>query len=371
MSGQKRELILLSEQNAVILKNILCKDGIDAFIEPIEGQEHLCRNYYSLKVNEDDYIEAVNDINNVISFDSSETKGNKCKNVLVPVDFSNYSLIACDAAFRYAYRHNLNVCILHSYISESYSETLPPGIKIFSERIRKERSTEKKDIAYKQMAVLENEIREQIANGAFPDVKFEVVVEEGIPEDVIAEYSNKNMPAIIVMGTRGTHQKDEDLIGSVTAEVIDSAEVPMMIIPNGINPTEVVPVKNIAIYCNLDQSDVETFKMFFSRFDTVDCNVSLVHIKGKREKFVIERIDAFCRYCNSEYPYCTFEERLFDENTFLDEFDKYLKEKKTKLLVLPNKKRNIFMRLFNPSIAHKLFFHTDIAMIVIPTHLND
>ena len=65
---------MLSEQNAVILKNILCKDGIDAFIEPIEGQEHLCRNYYSLKVNEDDYIEAVNAINNVISFDSSETK---------------------------------------------------------------------------------------------------------------------------------------------------------------------------------------------------------------------------------------------------------------------------------------------------------
>ena len=30
------------------------------------------------------------------------------------------------------------------------------------------------------MAVLENEIREQIANGVFPDVKFEVVVEEGI-----------------------------------------------------------------------------------------------------------------------------------------------------------------------------------------------
>ena len=29
------------------------------------------------------------------------------------------------------------------------------------------------------------------------------------------------------------------------------------------------------------------------------------------------------------------------------------------------------MRLFNPSIAHKVFFHTDIAMIVIPTHLNE
>lgn len=371
MSEQKRELILLSENNAVILKNILGKNGIDAFIEPIEVQGHLCRNYYSVIVRNDVYGKALDLLDSVISFNSSEIERDIERTVLVPVDFSNYSMIACDAAFRYAYRHNLNVCILHSYISESYSETLPPGIKIFSERIRKDKSTEKKDLAYQQMAIFERELRQQVANGTFPDVKFEIRVDEGIPEDVIAEYSKQKKPAIIVMGTRGKHQKDEDLIGSVTAEVIDSTEVPMMIIPNGINPNEVVPVKKIAVYCNLDKSDVETFKLFFSKFDTVDCNVSLVHIKGKREKFVIERINAFCRYCNTEYPYSKFEERLFDESTFLDEFDKYLKEKEIKLLVLPNKKRNIFMRLFNPSIAHKVFFHTDIAMIVIPTHLNE
>lgn len=370
MSERKRELILLSEKNAVILKNILGKHGIDAFIEPIEVQGHLCRNYFSIIIEEDSYGKALDLLDSAICFNCIESSGSKGGMVLVPVDFSNYSMIACDAAFRYAYRHNLNVCILHSYISESYSETLPPGIKIFSERIRKEKSSEKRDFALQQMKVFESEIKERITNGSFPSVKFEMRVDEGIPEDVIIEYSKEFHPAIIVMGTRGKHQKDEDLIGSVTAEVIDSAEVPMLIIPNGINPTEVVPVKNIAVYCNLDQSDVETFKLFFNKFDTVDCNVSLVHIKGKREKFIIERLDAFCRYCNNEYPYSKFQERLFEESTFLYEFDKYLKDMDIKLLVLPNKKRNIFMRLFNPSIAHKVFFHTDIAMIVVPTHLN-
>ena len=38
-------------------------------------------------------------------------------------------------------------------------------------------------------------------------------------------------PVIIIMGTRGKNQKDIDLIGSVTAEVIERSRVPVLAIP--------------------------------------------------------------------------------------------------------------------------------------------
>ena len=34
--------------------------------------------------------------------------------------------------------------------------------------------------------------------------------------------------------------------------------------------------------------------------------------------------------------------------------------------VVPNKKKNVFARFFNPTLAHKILFHADIPMMTIP-----
>ncbi len=36
------------------------------------------------------------------------------------------------------------------------------------------------------------------------------------------------------------------------------------------------------------------------------------------------------------------------------------------LIAMPNRKKSVFARLFNPSLAHRLLFHADIPMMVIP-----
>ena len=54
-----------------------------------------------------------------------------------------------------------------------------------------------------------------------PDISFSFITRSGIPEDEILDYSNETNPLLIVMGTRGKSKKEKDLIGSVTAEVIE------------------------------------------------------------------------------------------------------------------------------------------------------
>ncbi len=36
------------------------------------------------------------------------------------------------------------------------------------------------------------------------------------------------------------------------------------------------------------------------------------------------------------------------------------------LIVVPNRKKNMLLRFFNPGLAHRILFHTDIPMMVIP-----
>ena len=50
----------------------------------------------------------------------------------------------------------------------------------------------------------------------------------------------------------------------------------------------------------------------------------------------------------------------------LDDFSKIMDDIPFQLICVPNKKRTVFARLFNPSLAHKILFRADIPMMVIP-----
>lgn len=63
-------------------------------------------------------------------------------------------------------------------------------------------------------------LKKKIENGLLPDIPFEFVLKEGLPEEEIIAFSKTYNPTLIVMGTRGKSKKDIDLIGSITGEVI-------------------------------------------------------------------------------------------------------------------------------------------------------
>jgi nucleotide-binding universal stress UspA family protein len=52
--------------------------------------------------------------------------------------------------------------------------------------------------------------------------------------------------------------------------------------------------------------------------------------------------------------------------TLIDDFRQIMQESPVSLICVPNKKRTVFARVFNPSIAHKILFRADIPMMVIP-----
>ena len=66
------------------------------------------------------------------------------------------------------------------------------------------------------------------------------------------------------MGTRGKNQKDIDLIGSVTAEVIDRSRTAVLAIPENTPFKQFSEAKRIAFITNFDQRDLIAFEAFFN-----------------------------------------------------------------------------------------------------------
>ena len=147
------------------------------------------------------------------------------------------------------------------------------------------------------------------------------------------------------MGTRGKSQKDIDLIGSVTAEIIDRSRTAVLAIPENTPFKEFNEVKRIAFLTNFDQRDLIAFEAFFNTWKSFHFSVSLIHLAESKDTW-------------NEYD-------VVMNDNLLKGLDQYIKDNQIDIITLTSYKRNIFARLFNPSIARKMIFHSDTPLLVI------
>src|SRR6185369_16986926 len=138
------------------------------------------------------------------------------KTILIPTDFSS----CADNALSYAAEFNKwykgAILIFHSYLIPVPVTDLPlvPS------------DAELKNTAMNAVVKLKSEFM-----SAYPDMKFDVDVNEGYVTDEIVEEEKKAKCDLVIMGTRGANGISELLIGSNTTSVVGKSICPVMVVP--------------------------------------------------------------------------------------------------------------------------------------------
>lgn len=292
--------------------------------------------------------------------------------LLIPVDFSDHSRLAVEVGFDLAERLHLTPVLLHAYITPYFQgqmDTDPDtGLDSEIELDNVEMQMDLEQQAQIELNRLQGSIRRRILDGTLPKLNFSAELREGVPEEVILQYSRKTPPSFIVMATRGASRRNRELIGSVTAEVLDSCRVPMFIVPEHHTMPAISAINKVVFFCNLDQQDIlamDTFQRMFSYPE--DAEIFLVAV-NPRVTALKSKIEAMEAYFAENYPTSKFKALpigLGDD--FRKRFEGALTEEGIQLLVVPNRRRNIFQRIFNPSVAHRILFERDIPMLALPS----
>lgn len=359
--------------HAVALKNMLEREGVSAVLHNVNLSTPVVSSGVRVRIKEADLPQALRIIENSEIFaaekDCAKSSTNSEPVILVPVDFSDYSMKAAVMAFDIAYRHKAHIMLLHSFINpalskrvqltDSFSFELAESQEVGNALMRAARIT---------MDLFESQLRERIKNGEIPPVKFSNLITEGVPEDVINETAKSVSPILIVMGTRGAERKEEELIGSVTAEVLDSCKFPVFSIPENITLEHISDISHLLFFSNLEQEDLLALEAIYRLFKNAPIEITIVHIPGKKELSSSDRraIKSLVEYCRNHYPSFTFNSDELSLGNLGNDYRRIAREHQVNLVALPNKKRNVFFRFFNPSLAHKLLLHVDISMLVIP-----
>lgn len=364
-------LAILTYAKAQILKNVLENEGIETYIHNVNQIQPVVSSGVRLRIKESDLPRALK-ITESSAWLAEEVVGGKSpkveqesNKVLVPVDFSDYSMKACEFGFNFAQGMEAEVVLLHVYFTPIYSTSLPYG-DVFNYQITDDENV--KNILHKVHAdlnALSDKVKGKVASGEFPNVKYSCVLREGIPEEEILRYSKEYRPRIIIMGTRGKNQKDIDLIGSVTAEVIERSRVPVIAIPENTPFKQLAEAKRIAFITNFDQRDLIAFDSLISALKPYHFSVSLIHLSDVKDTWNEIKLGGIKEYFQKQYPDLEIQYDVVQNDDFLNSFESYIKSNKIDIIALTTYKRNIFSRLFNPGIARKMIFHSDTPLLVI------
>ena len=221
------------------------------------------------------------------------------------------------------------------------------------------------DEVKKDMENVGNQIKKKIDKGMIPNVDFTTVIREGIPEDEIGKLSDEIKPILIIMGTRGKDRKEQDLIGSVTAEIIERSSAPILAIPEKEKFDRFSNVRNIIYATNFGNNDLIAFDKMLKLLEPYKFKVFLVHIQPKSDVWNEVKLAGIKEYFKKHYPDLETEIALIEDSNILEGLDKFVMEHNIDLISLNSYKRNIFARLFNPSIARKMIFHAQTSMLIL------
>lgn len=358
-------------EKAIALRALLEREGIEVQFRNVNIEQPVVASGIRVRIRENDLPLALRIIENrdIFTDPVGPALGADSKlPVLVPVDFSNLSIQAATAAFGLADCHDTTIVFYHTYIDPYVAGT----IQLTDSRNYENSEAASREVflakANAQMRHFTQRIKELIKVGDLPPVKFDTCVAEGVPEDSINDYTKARNPFMIVMGTRGSRQKEADMIGSVTAEVLDKCRFPVLALPDGTSLSH-SRISKILFLSNLEQEDILAIDTLYRLFPKAAAMVTMATLPAKKRLIMRNSSDsakALKDYCNANFRNYSFTIAPIGLNGASEQFGKLEQENNFDLIVVPNKKKNAFSRLFNPSVANRILFSADKPMLVIP-----
>lgn len=357
-----------THERAQMLKSFLESEGIPAIIQGINIIQPVVPGNVRVRINESNLTRALEIIEQVdftsqVAEETNEIK----KEILVPVDFSDYSLTACEFGFRLANDLECDVKLFHAFFTPFYPTSVPFGDSFtVPPATDKDLYQDIKERMESEMKKLTSIVDEKIARGELPKVRYTTQLMEGLPEEEVIAYSKKIRPTAIVMGTRGKNAKELDLIGSVTAEVMEGSRTPIFAIPEDAESGDISKMKNIVFLTNFQEREFKALDIMLGFFKPYPVKVFLAHIAKKEDVWNEIKLSGIQKHLKELYPQLETEYKLLDQSEGLEEtLEKFVKENNVDLISLSSSRRNIFARMFNPGIARRMLFHSDTPLLVI------
>jgi len=271
------------------------------------------------------------------------------KRILIPCDFSDTSENALNYGVELANYFSADIILLHSNQIPVMNPEM--GLTAYSmEDINNDSLDALKNLAQKL----------KLTNAKVGNIEYHSEI--GSVEEAVKEAGRKYSADLIVMGISGHGSAlSKALIGSAAVSVSKDIEIPVLIVPPGINFGK---IGRIAYACNYDKniaSGLAKVKEFNAAFES---SLYILHVVEKGHELNTEEIevDNYIERRLDDSPHRTF---IISENKTSEALLAFTKNNAIDLIIIEPKKHSLFHKLFNKSVTEDIAFNSTVPVLAI------
>jgi len=257
--------------------------------------------------------------------------------ILVPIDFSENSLVALKFAKSMLNDQKGELILLHVIEPENHRE-------FTSENLGAEHLL-------------------QLWSGTVGE-PLKTYLREGPIAETILKTASEVAASMIVMGTKGAKSNYDRFIGSNASRVATNSEIPVLVIPQSITYRQISKIV-IGVDPNLEYEqsvawlsesllqDVHDVSLFSAGSPSIE--EDMVHYQKRLAGIIHEHA-----------PKCRVNGKVLATVDTVSSLDGFVRDLDADLLVLTTHHRGVFERIFDPGMTKKLTLKADIPILAIP-----
>ncbi|NWJ52695.1 MAG: universal stress protein [Bacteroidetes bacterium] len=351
--------------SAQILKTELLAAGIDCFPEHEKDIYSGLKPTVNLRIKENDTAKALKILSDFEkSFEHAKTKALKIqppiKRILVPVDFSEHSLITCRFAIKIAQKLNAEVKLIHAYATPAINTSPYVEPIAYSNEPLNQFSLKVSEVKRKMLALK----KQLVALNANVTLKYSLINDE--PVEAILQTNSTYKPGLIILGNRKASNLPDNFKNNIGCKIINKTITPVLVVPVCEPADQVSEIKHVLYATDLEAHEFVSVIRLAELLKSLDIQIHCVHICiGKSDPMIKAHFDQFKTEIHNHLPnpkniIC----KMMTGEDIEKSLEAYIRENKIAVVAMTPHKRNIISRWLTPSLSNKIIKHSTIPVLL-------
>lgn len=355
---------------ANMIKEWLDSEGVESYILDhgisVEDAVQL-EKQVELQVCENDVARALELIGNLNVLEKPEQKASVAeiqliKKILVPVDFSTYSLNAACYAAHVAWQKGAEITLVHVYFNPVTNPVSYDHFYSFPANVA-ETVNEIVENAEELMKEFRGKVNAYLVNNEISTIQVKSELIGGIAEEAILDFAEVGLFDLMIVGIRGKETM-ENWFGSFTDAIINKSTIPVMAIP-GQALYKKSMFKRLMYATNFDKSDGSAIRQLIKIAMPLETHISVVHIDETADNpFINYDIAHFEEKYVGKVDQVKMDFDLIVNKSRARGIENYIIDHEIDIIAVTSHKRNIITSLFKPSLTRELLFRLEIPMLI-------
>ena len=284
------------------------------------------------------------------------------KNILVPVDFSQYSVNAAKYALHVADQKDASITFVHAFYDSVSNPLNYESFYSYPADLSDTRHEMETD-ALERMKGFRNSMERFLNNEGIAKLKIKTRIMAGTAEDVILSMAETGQFDLIIVGSRATVPSNT-WFGTFTSTLIEKSTIPVLAIPEETVYKKSM-VKKLMYATDFDKTDGIAIRKLLSLAAPLDAELYIVHIDETSDNpFINFDLAHFKeKYAgNIGDVKMTFD--LIINGDVIKGMEDYILQKQIDIIAVTTHKRNIISSFLQPSITKELLIKIPVPILV-------